>query len=156
MLRVLQFRLGGDARMNRIYHTWDKWECYRAGFFENRPEDRKLSEAECKHMYAKFLRDTTRFQTAMASVLKDWPNSCEQWLSNERMNRIAWLGQAAMCYATGIPSTFCGGFNQLSPDEQHAANLAALGYLNIWLAARGEPTLATLKDAARTTQPEMY
>jgi hypothetical protein len=142
--------------MERIYHTWDKWECYRAGFFENRPEDRKLSEAECKLRYAKFLRDTTRFETAMAGVLNDWPNSCEQWLSNERMNRIAWLGQAAMCYATGIPSTFCGGFNQLSPDEQNTANLAALKYLNIWLASRGELTLATLKDAARTTQPEMY
>ena len=88
--------------------------------------------------------------------LRDWPNSCEQWLSNERMNRIAWLGQAAMCYATGVPSTFCGGFNQLSPEEQHAANLAALKYLNIWLESRGEPTLATLKDAERKTQPEMY
>jgi hypothetical protein len=72
------------------------------------------------------------------------------------MNRIAWLGQAAMCYATGIPSTFCGGFNQLSPEEQHAANLAALKYLNIWLESRSEPTLATLKDAERKTQPEMY
>jgi hypothetical protein len=110
----------------------------------------------CKLMYAEFLRDTPRFEEAMAGVLRDWPNSCEQWLSNERMNRIAWLGQAAMCYATGIPSTFCGGFNQLSPEEQHAANLAALKYLNIWLESRSEPTLATLKDAERKTQPEMY
>jgi hypothetical protein len=142
--------------MERIYHTWDKWECYPAGFFENRPENRKLSEAECKHMYAKFLRDIPRFEAAMAGVLSDWPNSCEQWLSNERMNRIAWLGQSAMCFDTGIPAAFCGGYNQLSPQEQNAADLAALKYLNIWLESRGEPTLPTLKDAARKTQPEMY
>jgi hypothetical protein len=143
--------------MDRIYHTWDKWECYPAGFFESKPKDNpKMSEGECKYLYAQFLRDIPRFKMAMAGVLKDWPHSCEQWLSNERMNRIAWLGQAAMCYATGIPSTFCGGFNQLTAEEQHAANLAALQYLNIWLEARGEPTLATLKDAERKTQPEMY
>jgi hypothetical protein len=120
--------------MERIYHTWDKWECYPAGFFENKPKERNLSEGMCKLMYAEFLRDTPRFEEAMAGVLRDWPNSCEQWLSNERMNRIAWLGQAAMCYATGIPSK----------------------YLNIWLESRSEPTLATLKDAERKTQPEMY
>lgn len=142
--------------MERIYHTWDKWECYPAGFFENRPPGRNLTDGMCKLMYAQFLADIPRFEEAMAGVLKDWPTSCEQWLSNERMNRIAWLGQAAMCYATGIPSTFCGGFNQLTPEQQNAANLAALKYLNIWLESRGEPTLASLKEAERTTQPEMY
>lgn len=156
MLRVLRAWVGGDAGMNRIYHTWDKWECYPAGFFENKPKNRNLSEGECKYAYARFLRDIPRFEAAMAGVLKDWPNSCEQWLSNERMNRIAWLGQAAMCYDTGIPAAFCGGYNQLSPEEQTAADLAALKYLNLWLESRGEPTLATLKDAARKTQPEMY
>lgn len=142
--------------MKRIYHTWDKWECYPAGFYESKPKNRKLSEGMCKLMYAEFLRDIPRFEAAMAGVLRDWPNSTEHYLTNERMNRIAWLGQSAMCYATGIPSVFCGGFNQLSPEEQLAANLAALKYLNIWLESRGEPTLATLKDAERTTQPELY
>jgi hypothetical protein len=142
--------------MERIYHTWDKWECHRAGFFDNRLPERNLSEGTCKMMYAKFLRDITHFKEAMRGVLHDWPNSCEQWLSNERMNRIAWLGQAAMCYATGMPAQFCGGYNQLTPREQNAADLAALDYLNRWLESRGEPTLATLQDAARKTQPELY
>jgi hypothetical protein len=140
----------------RIYHTWDKWECYRAGFFDNQPRERNLSEGMCKMLYANFLRDLPRFEGAMADVLRDWPNSCEQWLSNERMNRIAWLGQAAMCHETGIPAQFCGGYNQLTPQQQEAADLAALGYLNKWLASHGESTLATLKDAARKTQPELY
>jgi hypothetical protein len=142
--------------MERVYHTWDKWECYPAGFYESGPKGRNISEGLCKAMYADFLRDIPRFEEAMAGVLKDWPNSTEHYLSNDRMNRIAWLGQAAMCYATGVPSKFCGGFNQMSADEQLAANLAALRYLNIWLASRGEPQLMTLKDAERKTQPEMY
>lgn len=142
--------------VTRVYHTWDKWECYPAGFYESSPKTRTLTEGACKAMYATFLRDIPRFEEAMASVLRDWPNSTEHYLSNERMNRIAWLGQAAMCYATGIPATFCGGYNQLTLEEQRAADLAALRYLNKWLESRGEPTLATLKDAERKTQPELY
>ena len=49
------------------------------------------------------------------------------------MNRIAWLGQASMCYATGVPSKFCSGFNLLSNEQQEKANQIALEYLNIWM-----------------------
>lgn len=142
--------------MKRIYHTWDEWECYPAGFYENSPKNRNLSEGMCKHMYAVFLRDIPRFKAAMAGILRDWPNSTEHYLSNDRMNRIAWLGQAAMCYDTGVPAAFCGGYNQLSDEEKIAADTAALEYLNIWLSSRGEPTLPDLKSAERRTQPELY
>jgi len=142
--------------MKRIYHTWDKWECYPAGFYDTKLKTRNLSEGACKAMYAEFLADIPRFKKAMAGVLREWSNSTEHYLSNDRMNRIAWLGQAAMCYATGMPSAFCNGFNLLTIEQQHQANLAALEYLNKWLKSRGEPTLATLKDAERTTQPELY
>ena len=142
--------------MKRIYHTWDEWECYPAGFYESSPKDRNLSEGVCKMMYAKFFRDLPRFEAALQGILKEWPNSTEHYLSNDRMNRIAWLGQASMCYATGIPQAFCGGFNQLTPDEQEQANLMALKYLNVWLESRGEEPLPDLKAAQRRTQPELY
>lgn len=124
--------------MNRIFHTWDKWECYPAGFYENRPKDKALTDDQCRDLYATFLRDLPAFEAAMAGTLRDWPNSCEHYLTNERMNRIAWLGQASMCYARGIPSIFSGGFQRLTEAEQDAANQAALVALNGWLAARGE------------------
>lgn len=145
-----------DAPEGRIYHTWDKWEAFAAGFFDSTPPNRSLTESRMKSMYADFLRDIPRFQAAMDGVLKDWPNSTEHNLSNPRMNRIAWLGQAAMCWDTGVPSAFCNGFSLLTKTEQEAANLAALDHLNKWLESTGRPTLAGLKDAERTTQPELY
>jgi len=141
--------------MIRVYHTWDKWECYPAGFYENKPRDRSLTDDQCRDMYAEFLRDIPAFEAAMAGVLRDWPNSTEHYLSNESMNRIAWLGQSAMCYARGVPAAFRGGFNRLTDDEQQAANLAALGALNKWLAARGESTL-TLEQAKSKTEANLY
>jgi hypothetical protein len=141
--------------MNRIYHTWDKWECYPAGFYNNKPKDKSLSDDDCRRKYAEFLRDIPMFEAAMMSVQIEWKNSCEHYLSNEKMNRIAWLGQSAMCYATGIPAFFCGGFNQLSEEEQEAANRSALKFLNKWLSKRGEPELS-FEEAKSKTEANLY
>lgn len=140
----------------RVYHTWDKWEAFDAGFFDSTPRNRNLSEGACKAMYAAFLRDIPRFKAAMQGVLSDWPRSTEHNLTNPRMNRIAWLGQAAMCWETGIPSTYCNGFSLMTAAEQDAANLAALEYLNLFLTSTGREPLADLEDAERRTQPELY
>jgi hypothetical protein len=153
---IPQQEVADDDERGRIYHTWDKWEAFAAGFFDTTPTNQTLTAARMKTMYADFLRDVPRFQKAMDGVLADWPNSTEHNLSNERMNRIAWLGQAAMCWDTGVPAAFCNGYMLLTAEEQERADLAALGHLNKWLAANGRPTLDTLKDAARKTQPELY
>jgi len=141
--------------MNRIYHTWDKWECYPAGFYENKPKDKTLSPDDCKQMYAEFLRDIPMFEAAMQSILLNWKNSCEHYLSNERMNRLAWLGQASMCYAKGIPAQFSGGFYLMTEEEQNRANLSALKFLNKWLVKHGEPEL-TLEEAQSKTEANLY
>jgi hypothetical protein len=145
-----------ETSAGRVLHTWDKWEAFAAGFFDSTPPNRNLSEGACKALYADFLRDIPRFQAAMEGVLRDWPNSTEHNLTNDRMNRIAWLGQAAMCWETGIPANFCNGYSLLTAEEQAAADAAALEQLNLFLNSTGRPELATLQDAERRTQPELY
>lgn len=140
----------------RVHHTWDKWEAFEAGFFDSTPRTRTLTANRCKAMYADFLRDLPRFRQAMEGVLREWPNSVEHNLTNDRMNRIAWLGQAAMCWDSGIPSVFCNGFSLMTAAEQNAANQTALEYLNVFLASTGREVAADLKDAERRTQPELY
>jgi hypothetical protein len=117
--------------MNRIYHTWDKWECYPAGFYENSKEGMK--KEECELAYKELLSNDNRFENALKRVIIEWKNSCEHYLTNESMNRIAWLGQAALCIELGIPSCFRSGYFLLSENEQKKADLLALKYLNIWL-----------------------
>lgn len=141
--------------MNRIFHTWEKWECYPAGFYENKPKNKTLTDDDCRKMYAEFLRDIPMFEASMMSVMQEWKNSCEHYLSNENMNRIAWLGQSAMCYAKGVPAFFCGGFNQLTEDEKLRANMSALKFLNKWLEKRNEKPL-TLEEAQSKTKANLY
>ena len=141
--------------MKRVYHTWDKWECYPAGFYEEHPPG-PLTPAEAIEAYAVFFCDLPRFRAALTRVLEEWPNSCEHYLSNVNMNRIAWLGQSAMCIATSVPACYRGGFNRLTDEEKQAANAAALEALNLWLSKRGEPEIPDLENAASRTEANLY
>lgn len=126
-----RYRTANTGDPDRIFHTHDKWECHKAGFYENKKEG--YTSEQCQKMYADFLYDDARFRDALGNVISEWKHSCEHYLTNKAMNRIAWLGQAAMCYATGVPSVFCSGFNQLTLEQQNRANETALEYLNKWL-----------------------
>jgi len=140
--------------MQRIYHTWDKWECFPAGFFDTKPPKGK-TEVECEEAYRDFLRNDDAFRAGLDRVFAEWPNSCEHNLTNENMNRIAWLGQSAMCVVHGIPSRFRAGYHRLTEDQQYRADQTALFYLNKWLDARANQMLM-LADAQSKTEANLY
>ena len=137
----------------RIFHQWHEWECYQAGFYKNTIEGK--TKEQCQKEYAEFLSDIERFSRALQGVITEWKNSCEHYLTNTAMNRIAWLGQAAMCYETGVPSAFCGGFNLLSEEQKNKANETALEYLNKWLRANGRES-ASMEQANPGRQATIY
>ena len=116
--------------MKQIYHPYWNWECFKSGFFNTTSD---LEKEDAKLKYCEFLSDLVRFEKALIRVLNEWPISCEQFLSNPNMNRIAWLGQASMCIETGIPSIYRGGFKLLSDQKQKEADLMAEKYLKIFL-----------------------
>jgi hypothetical protein len=88
---------------------------------------------EALYTYKTFLSDLNRFETAIKKVFKKWPNSCEHFLSNPSMNRIAWIGQSSLCIETGISSAFKGGYQLLSSREQEEADKLAKTYLDKWI-----------------------
>jgi hypothetical protein len=118
--------------VHRVFHPWWKWECFKAGFYNTTaPENIDTDTAHLSYYY--FLKDLNKFKLAMERVKKEWVHSCEHFLTNPSMNRIAWLGQSAMCISTGIPSCFRSGFQLLSEDEQRAADKLAEEFLVGWL-----------------------
>ena len=138
---------------NRIFHQYTEWECYKAGFYATTMKD--MSKEQCEQSYANFLSDLPRFTEALNGVISSWKKSCEHYLTNSAMNRIAWLGQAAICYDMGIPSTFRGGFSLLTDQQQDAANKVALEYLNIWLNNNNCDTV-TMDVAYSGRQSDIY
>jgi len=146
-------RTVNTGKENRIFHTYDKWECHKAGFYANSKEG--MSKKDCEQYYASFLKDENRFRAAAQSVISTWEYSCQHYLTNSMSNRIAWIGQASVCYESGIPSCFCGGFNLLTEKEQGKANNIALEYLNIWLIKNGYEEI-TMDKANTERQSTIY
>ena len=140
--------------MERVYHTWDKWECYPAGFYENHPP-KGMTNEEAEEAYRSFLSDIPVFEAAMFSVITQWKYSCEHYLTNDKMNRIAWMGQAAMCYYSGVPARFKGGYNLLTDEQQEVADKAALKYINKWMSANGHEPYK-LEDIESKSKANIY
>jgi ParB-like chromosome segregation protein Spo0J len=147
-------RIPNEGKGERIFHTYDKWECEPAGFYASNVDG--MTAEQCKVAYRDFLADTERFRQAAMEVTHKWVNSSEHYLTNFAMNRIAWIGQAAMCYATGVPSKFCGGFNLLTDEQQRAANEVALDVLNDWLVRNGRETVEMDEAVSAGRQVEIY
>lgn len=148
------FRIPNESDKSRVFHTYDKWECHKAGFYLSRKEG--VSKDEGERMYSEFLSDSKKFSKALEGVISEWKHSCEHYLTNKSMNRIAWLGQAAMCYATGIPSIYCSGFNLLSEEQQEEANKVALKYLNKWLSKNDRKEIDMEEALSIGRQTELY
>lgn len=140
--------------VDRIYHTWDKWECYPAGFFEVNPP-KGMTEDQCLELYCNLLKNIPEFKRIMTLIISEWKNSCEHNLTNERMNRIAWVGQASLTYKYGIPAKYRGGYHLLTQEEQLKADEAALEIINIWMGKQGyeKQTLETIESK---TEMDLY
>lgn len=140
--------------MKRIYHTWDKWECYPYGFYEeNAPKG--MTNEDCETLYKEMLSDENEFSFALEGVISEWKNSCEHYLTNERMNRIAWMGQAALAYRYKIPSRFRGGYNLLTEEQKIKADSIALTYINKWMIQNGHEAVSE-DDIESKTKANLY
>lgn len=139
---------------NRVFHEWEDWECYPAGFYGDKPP-KGMTVPECEEAYRNFLADMPAFESALHRVIAEWKYSCEHYLTNQKMNRIAWLGQASMCLVNGVPARFCGGYNMLSADQKEAADRKAHEYLNKWLEQNGREPLSW-DEAQSKTRANIY
>jgi hypothetical protein len=118
--------------MKKIWHPWYKWECYKEGFY-NSCYNIGILKKDAEQKYRDFLSCSWQFETSLDCVIHQWKYSCEHFLTNIHINRIAWLGQASMVYSKGIPSEARGGFKLMPLSDQKKADTLAMEYLNKWI-----------------------
>ena len=100
------YKIPNEGDSERIFHTYDKWECHKAGFYKSKKEG--WTNEQCEQKFVEILSDSNLFSSILEKIIVEWKYSCEHYLSNKSMNRIAWLGQAAVCYHSSIPSRYSG------------------------------------------------
>lgn len=147
-------RIPNEKDSDRIFHTYDKWECWKAGFYNN--DKQGWSHEQCKNEYIKVLTDLDLFASILEKLIVEWKHSCEHYLTNKSMNRIAWLGQAAVCYNSSVPSRYSNAWSELTEIQQENANQIALKYLNIWLVANDKDELQIGEALSIGRQIELY
>lgn len=123
-----------ESEVKRIFHPWDKWEDYRAGFYE-KPSG-KVKNDMIASVLAMF-ESSSLTQEYMNRVISDWPLSCEHNLTNNALNRVAYLGQGACCIYAGVPSSVTmEAWSMLSPQRQDEACKIAESVLESWIKSR--------------------
>jgi hypothetical protein len=107
------------------YHLWEDWSAGMWRDTEARGESVKQALA--------LMTDTPRFGGSMLAVVTHWPNACLQCLSNPSLNRRAWLGQAACCFAIGVSEDVTRlAWHKLTERQQARANDRADRAILIW------------------------
>lgn len=153
-IEVNQFRVGNTNDPNRIFHTYDKWECHKAGFYSSTKKD--WSHNECKEEFKRILSDQNLFSSILEKVIIEWKNSCEHYLTNTSMNRIAWLGQAAVCFHSGVPSKYSNAWFDIDKETREEANKTALIYLNKWMDKNNRGGIKLKEASSVGRQIELY
>lgn len=128
---IYNHKAGNTNDENRIFHTYDKWECHKAGFYLSNKEG--MTHEECENEFKRILSNQELFSEILNKLIYEWKYSCEHYLTNKAMNRIAWLGQAAVCFNSGVPSKYSYAWFDLDEKTREEANKTALKYLNKWL-----------------------
>lgn len=112
----------------RVYHPYHAWEEVGAGMWSD-VEDRKAWVEKA----IAFTSDHKKYGLHMMRVIKEWPISCENALTDPALNKKAWVGHAACAMAIGCPEDVVRqAWGVLSDEQRFLANREAERAIKQW------------------------
>lgn len=91
----------------------------------------------CEKQALQIMR-SDQFYEGMELVTELWDNSCINALTDQNINKVAWLGQAAMALICGCPQHITRKlWAMLSPLERKKANAHAKRAISMWYKRNG-------------------
>jgi len=116
--------------MERIYHNYLKWEDHKNGFYDYCKKSKR--DYYIKKVIEMF-NDSHLTNIYMQKVIDEWFYSCEHNLTNESMNKIAYIGQSACCIYAGVPcEVTMRAWKMLSNEVKHRSDNIALKIIKKW------------------------
>jgi hypothetical protein len=115
-------------RFKRVYHPVSAWEEIEHGMWSD--VDNRATHLQ---RAVEFTSDHVRYGEYMLRVVREWPISCENALTDDRMNRRAWVGHAACALAIGCPEDITRqAWGELTDEQRLLANKEAERAIRIW------------------------
>ena len=109
--------------MIKVYHPYYNWECFINGMY-SQDSTGTIDQAVL------ILSDPVLFDKVLGDVIKKWPISAEEHLTNTGSNRRSWCGQAACCYLYRVnEQTTRLAWARLDNKQQYTANQIATRHI---------------------------
>jgi len=118
--------------MKRIYHHYENWEDWKVGFYNNCSGKEKPIKI---NQVLKMFNSKKLTEKYMNEVIDNWKYSCEHNFTNNTINQIAYLGQAACCLYKEIPATITmEAWSLLDVKVRDRSDMIALKTIKKWTA----------------------
>ena len=142
------------ANNKQIFHPWHLWEDHKHGFYSvNKQSDKAVLSEKIIELFES--RGLT--EKYMRLVCDKWVKSCEHNLTNQSMNKIAWLGQAASCLYCGASCFLTmNNWNKLSFSDRVESDRIAIRIIKEWEQKKKlESMLTSGKNEGTTKEYQM-
>jgi len=117
-----------SIKLKRVYHPLHLWEEIHHNMWGE--------VDDCKAMLEKaiaFTGDYILYGSFMQRVIKEWPISCENALTDYSLNRKAWVGHAATALGLKCPEDITRkAWGVLTYEQQLLANKEAIRAIRAW------------------------
>lgn len=114
----------------RIYHHYKHWEDWEYGFYNNCSGNEKKKKIKS---VLKMFQDKKLTRKYMMRVIDEWKYSCEHNFTNDLINQIAYLGQAACCIFDEVPNMVTmEAWHLLNIKHRNRADKIAAEIIKIW------------------------
>jgi len=118
----------GKKKFKRVYHHFLDWEEVNHNMWGT-VSNRKLYLKRA----IEFTGNHKLYGRFMIRVVNEWKNSCENALTDESINKKAWIGHAACALALGCPEDITRQAWGFLTDEQRVlANRKADEAIKLW------------------------
>jgi len=112
----------------RVYHPVDQWEEVAHGMWSD-----VIDHATLLQRAIAFTGDHREYGRYMLRVVREWPVSCENALTDPFLSKLAWIGHAACALALGCPEDITRkAWSYLTDEQRLLANKAASRALREW------------------------
>jgi len=115
-------------KFKRVWHPWTAWEEAAHNMWGDVADAKSALQAAID-----FTGDHSLYGSYMVRVVREWPISCENALTDDTINRKAWVGHAAVALALQIPEDITRkAWGHLSGEQKFLANREAEKAISIW------------------------
>ena len=109
--------------MIQVFYHYLEWEDFQAGMYclEKKDDSEQLIE-----LAKDLLSDPIEFEKVARNMIFDWHKSASHNLTNKKINRRSWIGQATCCYEIGITEILTReSWSRMTPLARLLANRVA-------------------------------